>query len=100
MSKLLLNRLTQQFGDAVLETSSFRGDDVALVTNERWHDAVKFVRDDAACACDYFVDLSVVDYPDRPDSEGGRFEVYLIAYSIAKKHRVRLKTRVPESDPE
>lgn len=99
MSKLLLDRLKKHFGDAVLETSSFRGDDCALIANERWHEVAKFLRDDPACACDYFVDLSAVDYPDRSDSEGGRFEVYLIVYSIAKKHRVRVKTRVPESDP-
>lgn len=100
MSKLLLDRLKEKFGDGVLETSSFRGDDVAIVTNAVWRDAAKFLRDDPRCACDYFVDLSAVDFPDRPDSEGGRFEVYVILYSTAKKHRIRLKTRAPESDPE
>jgi len=100
MSKFLLERLTEKFGKAVLETSSFRGDDVALVTNEVWRDALRFLREDPRCACTYWVDLSCVDFPDRSDSEGGRFEVYAIVYSVAKKHRIRVKTRVPESDPE
>jgi NADH-quinone oxidoreductase subunit C len=95
MSKLLLTRLKEQFGDAVLETSSFRGDEVARVTNEIWKAAARFLRDDPQCACDYFVDLSAVDYPER-EEEDGRFEVYVIVYSIAKKHRIRLKTRVRE----
>lgn len=99
MSQILLARLKERFGDAVLETSSFRGDDVALVTRTVWKPAALFLRDDPQCDCNYFVDLSAVDYPDRSDEEGGRFEVYLIVYSIAKKHRVRLKTRVPESHP-
>src|SRR6476469_11057787 len=100
MSKLLLTRLKEKFGDAVLETSSFRGDDVALVTNAVWKEAARFLRDDSQCKCDYFADFSAVDYPDRSDTDGGRFEVYTILYSVAKKHRIRLKTRCPESDPE
>jgi len=99
MSKLLLDRLKAQFGDDVLETSSFRGDDVAIVKPEVWHAAATFLRDDPRCACDYFVDFSAVDYPDQ-DEEKGRFEIYLIVYSIAKKHRIRLKTRVKDESPE
>lgn len=99
MSKYLLDRLKEKLGAAVLETSSFRGDDVALLTNEGYRAAALFLRDDPRCACDYFVDLSAVDYPDRSDEEGGRFEVYCILYSTSKKHRVRIKTRAPGSDP-
>lgn len=99
MSKLLLDRLKTQFGDAVLETSSFRGDDVAIVKPEVWKAAALFLRDDPRCSCDYFVDLSVVDYPDEDDTKG-RFDVYLIVYSIAKKHRVRIKTRLKDESPE
>lgn len=98
MSKLLLDRLKAQFGDAVLETSSFRGDDVAVLKPSVWKAAALFLRDDPRCNCDYFVDLSAVDYPDEDDK--GRFEVYLIVYSMAKKHRIRIKARVTEESPE
>ena len=43
---------------------------------------------------DYIVHVSSVDWPD--DEE--RFEVVYEFYSIRKRHRIRLKTRVPESD--
>lgn len=102
MSKIILERLKEQFGADVLETSSFRGDDVALVSAARWREAAEFVRSDPRCQCDYFVDLSVVDRcdPRTDDLEmDGRFEVYVIAYSTARKHRVRLKARVPGGDP-
>jgi NADH-quinone oxidoreductase subunit C len=99
MSKLLLDRLKAQFGDKVLETSSFRGDDVALLDKSVWRAAATFLRDDARCACDYFVDLSVVDFPDE-DEDQGRFSVYLIVYSTTKKQRVRIKTRAFEANPE
>jgi len=97
MSKQLLKNLVEQFKESVLETSSDCGDDVALIKPDIWHAAAKFLRDDPRCRCDYFSDLSAVDYPDR-EPEEGRFEVYLILYSVAKKHRVRLKTRVRDGE--
>ncbi|MDP3275364.1 MAG: NADH-quinone oxidoreductase subunit C [Deltaproteobacteria bacterium] len=99
MSKLLLDRLKAQFGDSVLETSNFRGDDVAVLDPKVWRAAAEFLRDDNRCGCDYFVDLSCVDYPDEDDTKG-RFDVYLIVYSTHKKHRVRIKARVSEANPE
>ena len=99
MSRIILDRLKEKFGDDVLETSSFRGDDVAVVNPARWREVAMFVKEDARCQCDYFVDLSVVDFPDL-DEEQGRFEVYLIVYSVAKKHRIRIKTRAKEATPE
>jgi NADH-quinone oxidoreductase subunit C len=100
MSKILLDRLKAKFGDGVLETSSFRGDDVALLKPEIWRAAAQFLRDDSACQCQYFVDLSAVDYPDKADDEGWRFEVYCILYSVTKKHRVRIKVRAGGDEPE
>ena len=43
---------------------------------------------------DYIVHVSSVDWPD--DEE--RFEVVYELYSIRKRHQIRIKTRVPESD--
>jgi NADH-quinone oxidoreductase subunit C len=102
MSKLILDRIQAKFGDAVLETSSFRGDDVAVVKPEAWRAVAQFVKTDAQCLCDYFVDLSAVDHCDPSRDEldmDGRFEVYVIAYSLSKKHRVRLKTRLSGDAP-
>ena len=102
MSKIILDRLKDKFGADVLETSSFRGDEVALISPARWREAAEFVKTDPRCACDYFVDLSVVDRCDPTSDEldmEDRFEVYVIAHSLTKKHRVRLKTRVSGADP-
>ncbi len=102
MSKLILQRLQERFGDDVIETSSFQGDDVAVVKPARWREAAEFVKTDPRCACDYFVDLSVIDRCDPRTDEldmDDRFEVYVIAYSVAKKHRVRIKTRLSGDEP-
>ena len=102
MSKLILERLKAQFGDDILEVSSFRGDDVAVVKPSRWLDVARFVHDDPRCDCTYFVDLSAIDNCDPRTDEldmDDRFEVYVIAYSVSKKHRVRIKTRLSGDEP-
>lgn len=102
MSKLILDKLRAKFGDAVLETTSEFGDDVAVVTRSAWRAAAEFIQSDPQCSCDYFVDLSAVDQCDPSTDEldmDDRFEVYVIAYSLKLKHRVRLKTRVSGASP-
>ena len=61
---------------------------------EHGHDVARFLRDDPALRFDYIVHVSSVDWPD--DEE--RFEVVYEVYSIRTRQRIRLKTRVPESD--
>lgn len=94
MSKKVLERLKAQFGDRILATSSHFGDDEAIVAPKDWLEVARFLRDDAECAMDHFVDITCVDYPLREDA--GRFDVILFVRSLEKKHRVRLKTRVDE----
>jgi NADH-quinone oxidoreductase subunit C len=90
MSKAVLEKLKAKFGDAILETHSDFGDDTAVVASERWREVCEFARKDPALAFDMCTDLCGVDYPEREP----RVEVVLHLYSIAKRHRVRLKARV------
>jgi NADH-quinone oxidoreductase subunit C len=93
MSQNVLDRLSAEFGARVLATSNFRGDDTAVVAPEDWSAVARFLRDDPACSMDHFIDLTAVDYPER-EPELPRFDVVLSLRSLAKNHRVRLKTRV------
>jgi NADH-quinone oxidoreductase subunit C len=97
MSQTVIDRLKAALGDRILETSNFRGDDEAIVAPADWVAAARVLRDDAACAMNHFVDLTVVDYPER-EPEVPRFDVLLFVRSLAKKHRVRLKTRVRDGE--
>ena len=90
MSKKVLERLQATFGDAILETHSKLGDDTAVVSASHWKAICQFLRSDPQMSFDMIVDLCGVDYPERLP----RMEVVLHLYSIAKGHRVRLKTRV------
>ena len=95
MSQLVLERLRARFGERLLQTSSFRGDEEAIVAPADWLEVATFLRDEPECAMNHFVDLTAVDYPER-EPEVPRFDVVLLLRSLAKKHRVRLKTRVRE----
>jgi NADH-quinone oxidoreductase subunit C len=94
MSERVLQVLREKFGVAILETHSRFGDDTAIVDPARWKEICAFLRDDPQMDMNMFIDLCGADYPAREP----RFEVVLHLYSIAKRHRVRLKTRVGDSE--
>ncbi|AKV02516.1 NADH-ubiquinone oxidoreductase chain C [Labilithrix luteola] len=94
MSERVLQVLKDKFGSAILETHSQFGDETAVVEASRWHEICLFLRDDPQMNFDMFVDMCGVDYPEREP----RMEVVLHLYSIARRHRLRLKTRVGDSE--
>ena len=50
MSVAVLQALESKFGDAIVETSSDYGDDVAVVKREKLVDVAAFLRDDPSMA--------------------------------------------------
>ncbi len=91
----VLERLAGRFGDAVLSARSDFGDDTAVVRADRYLEICRFLRDDPETAFDLAMDLCGVDHL----GEEPRFEVVLHLYSIPRKHRLRVKVRLPEGDP-
>ncbi len=92
---VVLSKLKEKFGDAIVATHSDFGDDTAVVRREKIVEICTFLRDDPALRFDMAMDLTGVDYL----GEEPRFEVVYHLYSLEKKHRVRIKSRVPEADP-
>jgi NADH-quinone oxidoreductase subunit C len=92
---LVLEALIGRFGDDIVATHSDFGDDTAQVRRERIVEICTFLRDDPDLRFDFLMDCTGVDYL----GEEPRFEVVYHLYSLAKKHRVRIKARVPEEDP-
>lgn len=90
----VLSKLEETFGDAIVATRSDFGDDTAVVRRERIVEICTFLRDDPELRFDLAMDLTGVDYL----GEEPRFEVVYHLYSLEKKHRVRIKARVPEDD--
>ena len=94
MAKALVELLKQSFPNAILETHAQHGDETLVVEPSAWHDIAAFLKASPAADMTMLMDLTAVDYPEREP----RFEVVAHFYSLAKGHRVRLKTRV--GDPE
>ena len=95
MSRKVLDRLRQRFGDSVLATHSNRGDDTAVVKKEHVVQVLEFLKSEPDLAFDLPVDLTVVDHYGREP----RFEVVYHLLSIKHKHRIRVKAPVSEEDP-
>src|SRR6266540_2422218 len=89
--------LRENLGDQVLKVEEFRGDLAITVARKAWVKAGQLLRDHPELDFKLFLDLCGVDYLDKDDRDQ-RFEVVLHLYSVSKKHHLRLKTPVPESD--
>jgi NADH-quinone oxidoreductase subunit C len=113
VSQKVLDALAKKFGDAVERTESHMGDEVAIIKRDKLLEIATWLRDDAAMAFDQAMFVTAIDTLDlaRPDQHGVlrpvdneaagamRFEVCYQLRSLKHRHRVRLKVRVPESDP-
>lgn len=87
--------LKEKFGPAVREASSYLGNETAVVEPSKIPECIQFLRDTPGLEFNFMMDLAGADYPGR----GERFEVIYHLYSLPQKKRIRLKTRVPESNP-
>lgn len=91
----ILTKLRERFGDAVRSIHAFRGDLTAEIDPARIVEICRFLRDDAALAFDFLVDVTAVDYLGTTP----RFEIVYHLKSLTRGHRLRLKARVSEDDP-
>ncbi|MDR7415343.1 MAG: NADH-quinone oxidoreductase subunit C [Armatimonadota bacterium] len=86
--------LQERLGEGVLEVHRFRGDPTVLVRPEALLDALAAVKGDP-WRFEMLTDLTAWDrYPTEP-----RFEVVYHLLSLSRRERLRVKTRVPGSDP-
>jgi NADH-quinone oxidoreductase subunit C/D len=89
--------LREALGPDVVSALEFRGDLAITVSRKAWVKAAALLRDHPELDYKLFLDLCAVDYLDK-DEYPERFQVVLHAYSVSKKHHVRLKVGVPEAD--
>lgn len=84
-----------KFPEAFVRATEFRGDLAIEVKREGLLDVCRYLHDDPGMDYDYIVHVSSVDWLGEPV----RFEVVWEVYSVIRRHRLRIKTRAPESDP-
>ncbi len=90
----VIEHFKQHFGADILSSHENLGDETLVVSREKLFDILKFAKEEGELQFDMMMDLCGVDYLGQEP----RFEVVYHLYSIVKNHRIRIKTRVPESD--
>lgn len=90
----ITQRIQAKFGDAVLSTHAFRGDETVVIRREDVHTVLAFLRDDPGMAFNYLMDVAAVDYLTFPEPKAARYEVVYHLFSLSLGHRVRIKTPV------
>jgi NADH-quinone oxidoreductase subunit C len=93
---ITIMKLRANFPDEVVETDPRQGDPSAVLKKGRISDICRFLRDDPDLSYTYFIDLCGVDYLALGRKQ--RFAVVYHLFSLDKKHRIRLKVPLEESD--
>lgn len=95
MNQRVLDKLKEQFGDAILEAAEFRGELTVVVPKERIVEVCRFLKYDSELRYDLLSDLCGIDMY----TPVKRFGVVYNLFSLKNKHRLRLKTFTEEDDP-
>ena len=90
----VIKKVVGRFGDAIVESHNFLGDDTVVVKREKLKELCSFLKEDKELDFDYLLDVCGVDYLPREP----RFEVVYHMQSISKRHRLRVKTRVQDGE--
>jgi len=92
---LALQRLREQFGQALLEVKVWRNETTVILGPQDLPRVCRFLRDDSGLAFDFLLDVTGVDRLMLSDPTP-RFEVVYHVYSLQYRRRLRLKVRVED----
>ncbi len=91
----VVRKLRERLPAAVAEVVNYRGELTIIVPREHLRAVCEFLFSDPECKFQYLSDVSGVDrFPVEP-----RFEVNYHLVSLERRERLRLKVRVPGSNP-
>jgi NADH-quinone oxidoreductase subunit C len=96
--KAVVERFRGKFGDAVLDSQSFRGQLSIWIRRDALLEVLRFARDDRDLLCDMLTDVTSVDYLEQRGPDGPRYELIHNLYSLAFNRRFLLKTPVRENE--
>jgi len=91
----IIDKVKSRFGELVLDSHNFCGDQTVTVKNESTFVLFKFLRDEPDLAFNFLMDLTAVDYLNKKTH---RFEVVYHLYSLKYNSRLRVKIPVDEKN--
>ncbi len=94
-SSPLLDQIALRFPEGVTEKKRERGEEIVRVKREDILEMLLYLRDEEAMSFNYLMDITAVDWPGRRP----RFEIVYHLYSLTHRHRLRIKSDIPEEDP-
>lgn len=99
-AEALAARLQDTLGDKITQSRIALGEVTIEVAPTDWLEVARRLRDEPGLAFDMLIDLAGVDYSTYKNSTwtGRRFAVVLHLLSVAKNHRLRLRTFCPDDD--
>jgi len=93
-----LRKIREQFGERIIETHSRLGEDTVIIQPQVLVPVSTFLKGDPDLDYNFLMDLTAVDYLHLKKKP--RFEVVYHFFSLAKKHRVRIKVPAEAKNPE
>jgi NADH-quinone oxidoreductase subunit C len=94
---LVLHKLREQCGDALLEVKVWRHETTAVLRPQDLVRVCRFLRQDPDLGFDFLSSVTGVDRLNLPEASP-RFEVVYHLYSLQFKRRLRLKVRVDDGE--
>lgn len=91
----LVELMETSLGDRVLSAEQVHGELIVHVDRDAIRKVLTFLRDDTNAMFKQLMDITAVDYPERPE----RFEVVYNLLSITQNLRVRIKLTTDEDTP-
>lgn len=88
----LVEDLKEEFGDKIKEFCTYVGQSFLVAEPPAVIPIIDYLKTEQGF--DYLVDITAVDYPDKPE----RFEVIWILYSFSRNERIRIKARVKDGE--
>lgn len=92
-----IKKVKEKFGDALLDSHSFRGDDTIIIKKQYILEVCRFLKEEKSLDFNFMMDLTAVDYLNQ-EGRRERFEVVYHFYSLTLNHRIRVKAPVSEAD--
>lgn len=96
LKQLLANKLREHFGDAIGEIAEYRGELTVAIDRSVVLDVARMMHADPDFRFDHLSYVTGIDW--LAHGRTPRYDVVWNLYSTSKRHRVRLKTTLDESD--